>query len=155
MALFSKKNSVEEKPKTVAKTTVKKDKEEKTAEPVSMQDLYAADKTVKGGKAKTAKTKIKPNTQAYRVLVKPLITEKTTALNGLHKFIFMVAPTANKITVAKAIEDLYGLKPVKVNIIKMEGKLKSRGRIQGRRKDWKKAIVTLKSGDSLDVYEGV
>jgi large subunit ribosomal protein L23 len=123
MALFSK--------KTVAETKATTKDETKS---VSMQDLYA-DKPAKGAKAKATKAKIKPGSQAYRTLVKPLITEKASALNALHKYLFAVAPTANKISVASAIVELYGVKPVKVNIIKMEGKVKMRGRIQGQRKD--------------------
>jgi len=91
----------------------------------------------------------------YRVLVKPLITEKASHLGTENKYVFAVAKNSNKIDIAKAIEEAYGIKPIKVNIINMEGKVKSRGRITGKRKDWKKAIVALPEGKTIQVYEGI
>jgi len=66
-----------------------------------------------------------------------------------------VAPKTNKIEVAKAVKEIYGVKPVRVNMIKMAGKQARYGRISGRRKDWKKAIITLPSGQTIKIYEGV
>jgi len=152
MAIFSKKKETTKDAKDtkeVKKTSsVKADSQAK-----SMKELYE-EKAVSKSSAKV-KTKIGPNSQSYRVLVKPLITEKAADLNGLHKYAFAVAIDANKISVMKAIEELYGIKPIKVNVINFSGKLKTRGRIKGKRKDWKKAIVTLPAGATLDVYEGV
>ena len=62
---------------------------------------------------------------------------------------------ANKIEIAKAVNDVYGVKPVSVNIIKTKGKKTRSGRVTGKRKDWKKAVVTLKKGESIKIYEGV
>lgn len=122
----------------------------------SMQDLYAGEAAaVKGSTKSGAKIKLRPNSQAYRVLLKPIITEKAADLNELRKYAFVVADDANKIAVARAVEELYGVKPEKVNIINNLGKIKSRGRISGKRKDWKKAVVTLPAKAALDVYEGV
>jgi large subunit ribosomal protein L23 len=92
---------------------------------------------------------------AYRVLVKPLITEKASVLGAENKYFFEVSKKANKIEIAKAINDVYGVKPVKVNIIRMSGKNVRYGRVIGKRKGWKKAVVTLKEGDSIKIYEGV
>ena len=120
----------------------------------NMQELYAADnaekKAVKGKKATTSRYD-----GAFRVLVKPLITEKATELNTENKYAFVISRAANKIEVAKAIFAVYGVKPVSINIISMKGKCVTRGRIRGQRKDWKKAIVTLKKGESIKIYEGV
>lgn len=107
------------------------------------KDLYAEKKSA----TKTG--------MAYRILVKPLISEKAAALGGENKYVFLVNTDANKISVKKAIEEVYNVKPIAVNIINMEGKVVRRGRVSGQRKDYKKAIITLKKGDSITVYEGV
>jgi large subunit ribosomal protein L23 len=146
MAIFNKKSPSQADQSVKAVPVVKDDK--------SMKDLYAttAVKTDKNAKNKGV---ISKHTRAYRVLVKPLITEKGTQLASLGKYLFVVENKTNKIEVAKAIEDLYGVKPLKVNMVLMEGKTKVRGRIIGKRKDWKKAIVTVPKGKTLDVYEGI
>jgi large subunit ribosomal protein L23 len=139
MALFDKTTSE-------TKSTAKSD--------TSMKDLYADNAKPAKGKSVT-KPSARRHSQAYRVLVKPIITEKGTALAADSKYLFAVELKANKISVAKAIEDVYGIKPAKVNMVRMEGKTKVRGRIVGKRKDWKKAIVTLPAGKTINVYEGV
>jgi large subunit ribosomal protein L23 len=133
----------------VVKKVAKKDTE------ASMKDLYAAEattkKTAKAGKSASASR----FDGAFRVLVKPLVTEKATDLSAHNKYVFVITKSANKIEVAKAVYAVYGVKPIGVNIISMKGKVVTHGRIKGRRKDWKKAIVTLKKGDSIKIYEGV
>src|SRR3990167_3454723 len=62
---------------------------------------------------------------------------------------------ANKIEVAKAIKEIYGIKPIGVNIMNRLGKKARYGRVSGRRKDWKKAIITLPKGETMKIYEGV
>jgi large subunit ribosomal protein L23 len=114
----------------------------------SMKDLYTESENKID--AKNAGGKI-----AYRVLIKPAITEKATELGALNQYVFIVAINANKIDVAKAIYEVYGVKPVSVNMIKSKGKVITRGRVKGRRKDFKKAIVTLKKGETISIYEGV
>lgn len=153
MALFGKQTDSKAAAKKDApkKTAVKKEAVKKEAS-ASMQDLYA-EKTsaAKSGKKKAA---VKYS-DAYKVLVKPVITEKATTLGVQNKYIFAVSPSANKIEVAKAIQAVYGVKPVKVNLINISGKRVLRGRISGRRSDRRKAIVTLAKGDTIRVYEGV
>lgn len=141
-------------PKSQKSLVDKKEKEEKksSADSESMKDLYA------GTEIKTAKkdsVKKNVNGQAYRVLIKPMLTEKSSNLTSVNQYVFMVDNTANKISIAKAVEDVYGVKPLSVNIVRMKGKKVNRGRISGRRKDFKKAIVTLKQGESISIYEGV
>jgi large subunit ribosomal protein L23 len=126
----------------------KKVKEEMVKEEKSMKDLYNE------GDKKTSKKGVK-NSVAYRVLVKPLITEKAANLASLNQYAFVVSASANKIDVAKAVFEVYGVKPEKVNIIKVKGKVVNRGRVTGKRKDFKKALVSLKKGDSISIYEGV
>jgi large subunit ribosomal protein L23 len=109
-----------------------------------------ADKEVKAKKVKKDDTGL-----AYKILVKPLITEKATNLVSLNKYAFKVASKANKIEIKKAIKSLYGFEPISVNIINERGKRVTSGRISGKKSNWKKAIITLKKGDKLDIYEGV
>ena len=62
---------------------------------------------------------------------------------------------SNKIEIAKAVEEIYGIKPTAVNVIKTDGKKVRRGKYTGTRKDWKKAMVTLPKGKTINIYEGV
>jgi len=117
----------------------------------SMKDLYGSDDKALADKKK----EVSMGSNAYRILVKPLITEKATKLVAENKYIFVVSVKANKIEVAKAVQEVYGIKPVKVNMIKMMGKVKTRGRVTGQRKDWKKAIIELPKGKTISIYEGV
>jgi large subunit ribosomal protein L23 len=156
MALFGNKK-IEDTPvkKPAPKKAAVKATPKKEEAAVSMNELYSetAPKTVKtaGGKIKK---EAKAN-QAYRILVKPLITEKATNLGIHNKYVFVVSLKANKIEVAKAVEAIYGVKPVKVNISNVSGKKVTRGKIRGQRKDWRKAIVTLPEGQTIKIYEGV
>lgn len=147
-----KKDAVKPAPVSAGKTSAK-------AEPVakSMKDLYSTPS--KPGAVKTRdgkKTEVRSAYgNAYRILIKPLVTEKVSNLGALNKYVFAVAGGANKIEIAKAIKEIYGIKPVGVNIIKMIGKKARYGKISGKRKDWKKAIVTLPKGETIKIYEGV
>jgi len=149
MALFSKKT--EDKKKSAVEA-LKVQPEAK-----SMKDLYGAPSASKAVKTKDGKkTEIRAAYgQAYKILIKPLVTEKVSNLGALNKYVFAVAGGANKIEIAKAIKEIYGIKPVGVNVIKMIGKKAGYGRISGKRKDWKKAIITLPKGETIKIYEGV
>ena|SRR3989338_8643231 len=129
-------------------------KAETKIEGKSMKDLYS---TPEGGQAKPVDGTVKKPSQgqAYKVLMKPLVTEKVSGLGVLNKYVFAVAKNTNKIEVAKAIKEIYGIRPVGVNVIRMSGKKARYGRISGKRKDWKKAIVTLPQGQTIKIYEGV
>lgn len=144
MALFGNKKPAP----SVKKTTAKKDEA-----PKSMSELYseAAVSTVSSSKTKGAAKKVNVN----QVLVKPLVTEKATNLGEHNKYVFVVSLKANKISVAKAVEATYGVKPVKVNLSNVSGKKVARGKVRGQRKDWRKAIVTLPAGQAIKIYEGV
>ena len=87
------------------------------------------------------------------VLIKPIITEKASNFGELNKYVFEVTPGANKFEIKKAIQVVYGFTPAKVNIIPVKGRKIRYGRIQGRTKAWKKAIITLKPGDRIELYE--
>ncbi len=112
-------------------------------------------KTLKEKELK-AKTVNKADTKdAYRILIKPLVTEKAASLAVINKYCFEVAKSANKIEVKKAIENLYGVRPLNVNFIISKGKKVHYGRITGKQRNWKKAIITLKPGEKIEIYEGV
>jgi large subunit ribosomal protein L23 len=90
------------------------------------------------------------------VIRRPLVTEKTTTLREDGRtVVFEVSTTANKVDIKRAIEKLLGAKVADVRTSTTRGKLKRQGRYIGRRSDWKKAYVTLKSGEKLpDFLEG-
>ncbi|MDP2944656.1 MAG: 50S ribosomal protein L23 [bacterium] len=92
---------------------------------------------------------------SYRVLISPLVTEKATNLVAENKYVFIVAPSANKIAIAKAVKATYGVTPIQVNVVNVSGKKVARGRVKGQRSDWRKAIVTLAKGEAIKIYEGV
>lgn len=161
MALFGNKKTDEDEKKPAAKAAVKKTAvkavkkvESKEEESTSMQDLYSGTKAVSTSKKGAVVASSKIN-DSYRVLVRPLITEKATTLVSENKYMFVVATNANKIEIAKAIKATYGVTPVKVNVVNVSGKKVARGRIQGQRSDWRKAVVTLAKGDAIKIYEGV
>ncbi|MFZ5596990.1 MAG: 50S ribosomal protein L23 [Bacillota bacterium] len=89
------------------------------------------------------------------ILKKPLITEKTMDLAGENKYTFVVDLNSNKIEIKRAVEELFKVKVTKVHTIRCKGKeVRVRGRL-GRTSDYKKAIVTLKEGDKIEIFEGV
>jgi len=90
---------------------------------------------------------------SHRILVKPVLTEKSGRQEAQGKYTFLVSKDANKIEVARAVRELYGVKPVSVRITLKKGKNVSFGRFHGTEKDEKKAFVTLKSGESINVSE--
>lgn len=103
--------------------------------------------------AKPQKAKI--SDKAYRVLVKPLITEKATNLQALGKYVFKVALDATKQEIKRAIEEVYGVEPMAVHTIKVFGKQRRYQATKGKTSAWKKAIVTLKPGEKIEIVEGV
>ncbi len=90
------------------------------------------------------------------ILKRPLLTEKITKLQDTHnQYAFEVDRRANKIEIKKAIESKFGVHILSVRTINMRGKMKTLGRFTGKRSDWKKAIVTVKPGEELVVFENV
>lgn len=90
----------------------------------------------------------------HSVLLRPLLTEKMTALRESSNQVgFLVRADANRIQIKQAIESLLKVKVERVNVMTVKGKLKRLGRFAGRRSDWKKAIVKLKKGEKLEIYE--
>jgi large subunit ribosomal protein L23 len=91
----------------------------------------------------------------YEVLRRPLITEKSTALQAQNKYSFEIADRANKLMIRQAVEKAFKVKVTGVNVVTMRGKTRHMGRRQIKTGPWKKAIVTLKPGDKIEFFEGV
>jgi len=91
----------------------------------------------------------------YEVLRRPLITEKSTVLQVQGKYAFEVAGEANKPQIKQAVEKAFKVEVTAVNVMTMPGKRRRLGRRQLPAHPWKKAIVTLKSGDKIELFEGV
>lgn len=95
------------------------------------------------------------------IIIKPIFTEKQTEITEKfeNRYGFIVVPTANKVQIKLAIEELYNVHVERVNTMRYDGKIKSRytksGVVQGRTASFKKAIVTLKKGESIDLYSNI
>lgn len=93
---------------------------------------------------------------ARDIIISPLISEKTMKLmEENNAYTFKVAKKANKIQIRQAIEEIFNVGVVKVNTMNMKGKRKRLGFTEGKRPDWKKAIIRLDDGDSIEIFEGV
>lgn len=91
-------------------------------------------------------------TQAYRLINKPLVTEKSVSLStDKNQYTFAVDPDATKNEVKKVIQDLYGVKVLRVNMLNTRGKIRRVGRYEGFRPGFKKAIVFLAEGEKIEV----
>jgi large subunit ribosomal protein L23 len=91
-----------------------------------------------------------------KVIIRPLLTEKNARMKeSENRVAFEVAPDANRIEVKMAVEEAFKVSVKAVNILNVTGKVKRLGRNQGKRRDWKKAVVTLKEGSTIEFFEGV
>lgn len=88
------------------------------------------------------------------IIIRPVISEKAYTLMSENKYTFRVPLTANKVQIRQAVEKIFGVKVEKVATLRVLGKTKRMGRTQGKRSDWKKAIVTLKAGETIEFFEG-
>lgn len=87
------------------------------------------------------------------ILVRPRITEKSYAVNTLNQYVFQVSPKATKTSIKKSVEAAYNVTVVSVNITKLPGKKKNMGRMVGQRSGVKKAVVRLKAGESITLFQ--
>ena len=92
---------------------------------------------------------------ARDIIVKPIITEQSVGMLEENKYVFKVSLNANKIEIKQAIEEIFKVKVTNVNTLRVKGKMKRVGRYQGKTSDWKKAIITLAEGHSIEVFEGL
>jgi len=92
----------------------------------------------------------------YDIIIRPLITEKTSIQKEDHNQVsFEVDRRANRVEIRRAIEKIFNVRVADVRTMQIKGKIKQRGRIVGKRRDWKKAIVNLMPGERIDFFEGV
>jgi len=89
----------------------------------------------------------------HEVLIKPVVSEKTTGLMEENKYTFQVDKNANKIEIKHAVETIFKVDVTDVKTMNVRGKMKRQGRTQGLTPSWKKAIVTLQSGQRLPIFE--
>ena len=127
-----------------AKSSATSKKSTKTAKPDKKEETVSAVKSKRGQAG-----------ESYRLLKSPLISEKAALLAAKNVYVFNVPVSAEKIAIAKAVKALYNVDVIKVRTARGIGKVVSRGRVQGRRNRWKKAFVTIKKDQKIDLYEGV
>lgn len=90
----------------------------------------------------------------HDILIRPLLTEKITSLRDAKNCVaFVVHPKASRLDVRNAVEKALKVRVASVNVMNVRGKLKRQGRFVGRRAGWRKAIVTLREGEKLELYE--
>ena len=91
----------------------------------------------------------------YEVLRRPVVTEKNTDLMAQNKYVFEVLKKANKAQIKAAVAKAFNVNVVSVNVVTVPSKPKGFGRLKGHRPSWKKAVVTLKEGEKIEIFEGV
>ncbi len=91
---------------------------------------------------------------AFDIIVRPIITEKTSRQMELGQYTFEVLPNAGKIEIRKAVEEAFKVKVAKVHTVNVASKPKRMGAFMGRSRTWKKAIVSLVEGEKIDFFEG-
>lgn len=141
--------SAEAKKTTAKKTVAKKTVAKKSAPAVASEENHEGHDHSAHAAPKKAKKIISS------ILLRALVTEKSAVKQSENKYSFVVANDANKAVIRKAVLEVYGVKPVKVNVINMQGKAMRFGNHSGKRSDFKKAIVTLPKGKTIVVHEGV
>jgi len=141
--------------KSPATAAVAKTKTKSTARATAKTEKKEHDHAEHEPKAVKSNVKVSTHSASFRVLVKPLVTEKSAIAESKNKYSFLVAKSANKNQVKAAVAEIYGVQPTQVNIANVEGRAVRFGRSAGRRGDYKKAIVTLPAGKTIDIHTGV
>ena len=88
------------------------------------------------------------------ILIRPVVSEKSYEQIQQNRYTFKVHKDAHKTQIRQAVEELFDVSVVSVNVVKVQPKPKRRGLIKGTRPGWKKAVVQLKAGDSIEIFEG-
>jgi len=149
MGLFDRFKKTEKVEKKVEKKSAPKKAEIKVA-----KEKKPAAKAAKTVKAETPKVPKKEFSDAWKIIAKPMVTEKSTALNAINHYTFRVTPEATKNEIKKAVQDLYGVKVERVRIINLPGKVRRLGQNQGFRSGFKKAVVVVAAGQSIEIIAG-
>lgn len=127
-------------------------KEDKDLDKKEIKKSIKVDKKVE---KKVVKKEFKDDNIAYKILIKPIISEKATLGVSNGKYVFEVSSKANKVQIKRAVKEIYGKEPVKINVLNKMGKKVTFGRRSGRQKDTRKAVITLKKGETINLYEGI
>ena len=91
---------------------------------------------------------------AGQVILAPIVSEKSYAASTRGNYTFKVHPNSHKTQIRQAVEELFDVKVARVNVIKVQAKPKRRGAIKGTRQGWKKAVVQLRPGNTIEIFEG-
>lgn len=89
------------------------------------------------------------------IVIRPVVTEKTTAMLGDGQYTFEVDKRATKCMIKNAVEEIFGVKVRSVNTMRYTGKRRRMGVHEGKRRDWKKAVITLEEGQRIELFEGM
>jgi len=143
-----KKDETKEALKKMGQASDKKNTTKKT-------EVDEKEKTEKKADVVVTKRNIKVGNESYKALLQSLISEKAAVAESLGSYTFKVQKDVNKIQIKQAVAAVYKVNPVKVRVMNVEGKHVRFGRKTGKRSDWKKAIVTLAKGQSINIHEGV
>ena len=131
----------------------------KVSDEKNKQDKATESKKTEGNVSRAKKSAISKNLlkkeNLGEILIRPLITEKALVLGKFNQYVFEVASKSNKIEIAQAVEIIYGVRPIKVNIINNLGKWVRYGRSFGQQSGVKKAVVVLPEGKTITINEGV
>lgn len=133
----------------------KKMEKGRSTDSVSKSEVSAASAEPKSQVKRSASPDIKDTRDAFKVLVRPLVSEKMARKTESRQYGFIVMKTATKQEIRKAVESVYGVHVVSVNTSVVPGKSVRFSGIQGRRSAWKKAYVTVKSGEKIELFEQV
>lgn len=94
------------------------------------------------------------NLVAHDIIIRPIVTEKSSAMMAHNKYTFEVHKDANKIQIRQAVEEIFKVKVLGVNTLNVKGKPKRMGMYRGNSRSWKKAIVSLPEGEHIEFFEG-
>lgn len=92
--------------------------------------------------------------ESDKIIIEPLLTEKTNLLREQNKYVFKVHPRANKIQIMQAAKELFSVHPVSCNVLNVKGKPKRVRYKAGYTSSWKKAIITVAPGETIEIFEG-
>jgi large subunit ribosomal protein L23 len=92
---------------------------------------------------------------ASQVIIRPVVSEKSYVLSAANRYTFRVHPDAHKTQIRQAVQELFDVRVLEVRTLSVKSKPKRRGTISGRTRTWKKAIVQLREGDTIPIFQGL
>jgi large subunit ribosomal protein L23 len=129
----------------------KKEEEKPKLEETAKEVVPAGEGEVAAPAAPVVKLPKGEDAHSYQIILRPIITEKGGLLEGYGQYFFKVTKAANKVEIKKAVEKLYKVRVDRVNVISMPSKFRRVGEHEGKKSGFKKAIVTLKKGDKIEI----